>query len=951
MLIGNYFKDIKSNYKSHFFSGLSSDSSNCKNNHIFFAIKGFSKNGNNYIADALDKGAKTIISSQEFEGIKNKILYINSKNIRKTLSKISYKFYRDIPKNLIAVTGTNGKSSIADFYFQILRLNKKKVASIGTLGVRSASGNIAVSNTTLDPLKLGYHLSILKKKNIDNVILEASSHGLKQNRLDGLEFSTGIFTNLSHDHLDYHKNIREYFECKLYLFKNLLKKSGNLITDKEIPEYQVIKNIGQKKGFKLCLISNSKKNLSILSHRYFQDRQLFKIRYKNRLYDTYINLIGKIQVKNILMSILAAEKSGLGIKKIIEVLHKLKPVNGRLEKIGKIKNKSSVILDYAHTPEALKTCLLNLKDQFKNKKIYIVLGCGGDRDKSKREKMGEIANKFCDKIYLTNDNPRNENPKKIRTDIKKRISKFKLKEIPSREKAIRFGVMNLFSGDILVVAGKGHEITQQYKGKKKFFSDRKIILESISEKNKFLVNDLKMNILKELSGKKNIPTKIAIRNASINSKKIKKNDIFFAIKGTNDDGHRYLKEALKKKASFLIVDKIEKKQKLNKQIKVDDTLKFLTKFSSILRENSSSKIIAITGSCGKTSLKELLGRSLKKISSASYSIKSFNNKFGVPLSLFNLNIKDEFGILEVGMSKKGEIGELSKIIQPDIGVITNISHAHAANFKSIKDIAYAKAEIINNIKIGGSLVLNGDDEFYKLHKKIALKRNIKIYTFAIKNKNTNVNLSNIKKVKGKYKLCISINGKKKYFLFASYFENNIKNLLATILVISIFKDLRFLDKNIFYDFKLPAGRGDISKIKIYNKSIFLIDESYNSNPMSLSSAIKNFDELKIDDSKKHLILGDMLELGKHSKKLHLDVSKIINKSSINKVNVFGSAIMDTYKNINNKKKGLIINKTEEIFDLIKNNINNNDYVMIKGSNSTGLFSLTNVLKRKTINAL
>ncbi len=175
--------------------------------------------------------------------------------------------------------------------------------------------------------------------------------------------------------------------------------------------------------------------------------------------------------------------------------------------------------------------------------------------------------------------------------------------------------------------------------------------------------------------------------------------------------------------------------------------------------------------------------------------------------------------------------------------------------------------------------------------------------------------------------------------------------MAAVTIISIFKDIKKLDNNIFYDHKTPNGRGDISKIKMFNKNFNLIDESYNSNPLSLKSALKNFDNMKVNDSKKHLILGDMLELGKHAKKLHKSISKSINGTSINNVNVVGKYIKETYKNLNNSKKGLILKKNSQIIDLIKNNINNNDYLMIKGSNSTGLNKITNDIKTGKLNAL
>jgi len=948
MIIGNFIKGIESKYRNHYFSGLCFNSTKCKKDNIFFAIKGTKIDGNKFIDQAIQKGAKTIISNQKFIGIKRNILFIKSSNVRKSLSELAYTIFKDKPKNIIAVTGTNGKSSVADFYFQILKLNKKKVASIGTLGIKTWNYTKKVSNTTIDPVTLNTILNKLKKEKINNVILEASSHGLKQNRLDGLKFNTGIFTNLSHDHLDYHKTFDDYLKSKLYLFENLLKKNASIITDIEIPEYRKIKEIALRKKVNIQTISNNNGNLEIISHKYQNEKQIIKIRYNKDIYTFETKLIGKVQIKNILMAMIAATKSSLSFKKIINIIDKLKPVSGRLEQIGNIRNNSKVILDYAHTPDALKISLISLKEQFKNRKISIVFGCGGNRDKTKRPMMGKIANQYCDRVYLTDDNPRYENAKKIRISIKKNINKSKFFEISNRADAIKKAIFDLKTGDILIVAGKGHEKTQEYKNIKKLFSDQQQILKNIKIKNRTLSRNLKLNILKELSNSNNISSKIEINNASINSKEIEKNDVFFAIKGKNKDGNLFVKEALAKGASLVIANN-QKKSK--KKIIVKDTLKFLTEASSILRENLSSKIISITGSCGKTSLKELTGRSLNKISKAAYSPKSFNNKYGVPLSLFNLKKNSDFGIFEIGMDKKKEIDFLSKIVKPDVGVITNISYAHIKNFKDINQIALAKSEIINNIKEDGYLILNKDDKFYNFHKKIGLKRNLKILSFSLKNKKATTYLISILKEKSKYKISISINKIKKFFYSNSYFENDLNNLLATITIISIFKDINNLDKNIFYDHKTIKGRGDVVKIKMFKKFFYLVDESYNSNPLSLKSALKNFDMIKVNNTKKHLILGDMLELGKYSKKLHVEIGKIINKTSLKNVNVIGDHIKWTFDSLDRSKRGIIIKKKSQIIDLIKSSLNNNDYLMVKGSNSTGLNSLTNQIKAGRIYAL
>ncbi len=944
MLLKDYIPNVKNKFRKTFFSGISFDSSKIKKNDIFFAVKGNNFDGNNFIPTAIKKGSKVIISEKKIGKFQNKILYLERKNIRKLLAEVSFKIHKKRPKNLIAVTGTNGKSSIADFYYQILKLNNKKVASIGTLGVKSNKKKLKLSNTTINPLQLGRILKKLKEQNIDNVIMEASSHGLRQNRLDGLQFNLGIFTNLSQDHLDYHKNLKEYLKAKLYLFENLIRKKGEVITDEKIPEFKKIKKICLNKNLKLNILDDKKNNFRILSHSFQGEAQLLKIKFKNSIKEIKLNLIGKIQLKNILMAIIAAKKSNINISKILKVIPKLKSIEGRFERVGKIKNQSKVIVDYAHTPEALKTCILNLKQQFPDKKVILLFGCGGNRDQNKRSKMGKIADNLSHKIYLTDDNPRYEKPNKIRKDIKKGIKRKKVIEISNRAKAISNAIKNLNTGEILLVAGKGHEKTQDMGKRKIYFSDKKIILESIKIKNKNLSNNLKFEIIKEVSGFKKFLSSTVLKKARINSKEVKKNDIFFAIKGKNNDGNKFVKESFKRKASLAVVNTIQNDCNVKRQIKVGDTLKFLTEISKILRNNIKTKIIAITGSCGKTTLKELLGNSLKKIDKTSFSPKSYNNKFGVPLSLFNINQYDKYGVLELGMDKKGEIDKLSKIIQPDISVITNVNYAHAKNFKNINQIAIAKSEIIHNTKKNGYIVLNADDNFFKLHKKLALKNNLKIISFGIKNIKSNIKLINTKKIGKMYEISIKIKTQKKSFLISNNFQNNIYNILAALAVIAINENILRLNKNIFLNFQTPQGRGDFSKIKINKKNINLIDESYNSNPLSLKSAILNYDKILSNNKKRYLLLGDMLELGKYSKKLHQSISPLINKSKIDKVFIKGNDALFIFKKLLKSKKGGILYSKSQIIEFIKNKLNNNDYLMIKASNATGFNRIVQELK-------
>ena len=238
MLLGEVLKKINKNFKLIKFQKIRLNSKECQPNDIFFSLKGNKYNGNDYINDAIKNGAKIIVSNLKFIGFnKNKILFIYSPDPRKLLSEVANTIYNYKPKNIIAVTGTNGKTSICNFFYQILNLNNVKVASIGTSGVQSKTFNIKTSNTTMDVINTHKILNKLKKINIDNVILEASSHGLKQSRLDNINFNSAVFTNLSRDHLDYHNNYNNYLNAKLILFRKLLKNRGNIIYDSNIHSF------------------------------------------------------------------------------------------------------------------------------------------------------------------------------------------------------------------------------------------------------------------------------------------------------------------------------------------------------------------------------------------------------------------------------------------------------------------------------------------------------------------------------------------------------------------------------------------------------------------------------------------------------------------------------------------------------------------------------------------
>ena len=909
MLLKNLIKNISKDKKNTVISGLSTNSKKVKKDYIFFAIKGNKFNGENFIKDAIKKGASVIVCSKSCKFTDKKIPIIKTNNLRYFLSEIASKYYKLKPKNIIAVTGTNGKTSVADIFYQLLTLNNIPAATIGTLGIKYNGKIIKTNLTSPDTITLHKNLYILKKKKINNVIIEASSHGLDQKRLHHINFKGAVFTNFSQDHLDYHKNMKSYLNAKLVLFKEILNNKSTIISDKEIKQFNLLKKIIKKKKIKLLDISKE----------------------TNKIKKINTELNSDFKTKNLAMAIEATKLIGLKEKLIYGAIKKIQDVNGRLELVKKYSNGIKVFIDYAHTPDALLKTLESLKSTY-GKNISLVFGCGGDRDQKKRPLMARIANKNCKKIYITDDNPRNESPKKIRNNLLKYIKKNKAFNIGNRKLAIKKAIQNADPQEIILIAGKGHEEQQVYKNKIIKISDRKIV-KKINIKSKIL-NKKKLNFFENkqiLSDILRRTKQVEFSGLCIDTRTLKKNNLFLAIKGKKNDGNQFIYDALKKGAGCVITSSSLKKN--NKKIFiVKNSISFLKHFATLKREKSSAKIIAVTGSAGKTSLKNLIHDLLQYYGKTYSSPRSFNNHLGVPISLSNLSFDDKFGIFEAGMSRAGEIRKLTRLIKPHIGIITNIGEAHLENFKNIFEIANAKSEIIENIQPEGTVILNRDDKFFNFLFKKAKAYKLKITTFGA-DKKADICLKKIIKKNNKTSIVVNFDNQN---IVLEIKDINIYNVLSSLAVLKELKFDIFKIKNKLKYLESPEGRGKKYFITRYNKKFKLIDESYNANPLSVKNAINKLNSIKKNKFKKYLILGDMLELGSRSKKYHEELSKVINNSDIDKVFIKGKKTIFTYKLLKKVKRGNILQSNEDIDLSLNNMISNNDYLMIKGSNATGL---------------
>jgi UDP-N-acetylmuramoyl-L-alanyl-D-glutamate--2,6-diaminopimelate ligase len=481
MKLKTLFKDIEykviKGKKDIEISGISSDSRTVSVNNLFIAKKGYDFNGEDFIENAIKSGAIAIVSDMYNPFIeKTQIIVDDPKSIE---AKLAYKFYETNKNDLlkIAITGTSGKTTTSYLLKYLFDSCNIKSALIGSIEYNLGRQTLFSKNTTPGVILNHKYLHEAKKNNLKAFIIEATSHGLDQNRLEKIDFDIAIFTNFSQDHLDYHKNMHSYFLAKKKLFDNLKKTSFAIVNLDDEKAKDIIKNTQAK------VYTISTKNKADLQAKNIKSNILgstFDIEYKNKNYEVFLPLIGEYNIYNALLSIQALLLKKIDILDIIKILKTFKNVKGRFEKLP--SKKRNIFIDFAHKEDALKNVLSNIK-KITNKKIINVFGCGGDRDKDKRKKMAKISEEYSDLSIITSDNPRNENPMDIINEI---ILGFSNKEsyivIEDRKKAIAKAIEIATEDDIILINGKGHETYQILKDKVIDFSDALIALEILKEK-------------------------------------------------------------------------------------------------------------------------------------------------------------------------------------------------------------------------------------------------------------------------------------------------------------------------------------------------------------------------------------------------------------------------------------------------------------------------------------
>jgi UDP-N-acetylmuramoyl-L-alanyl-D-glutamate--2,6-diaminopimelate ligase len=457
-------------------SGLASDSRLVKPGDAFFALAGAKTDGAKFVASAIAAGAVAIVGEHEI-ATSGGVLFVKAANARRALARAAARFFPRQPETVAAVTGTSGKTSVAAFTRQIWARLGHAAASVGTVGLVSPLRTIYGSLTTPDPISLHRTLDEIAREGVTHLAFEASSHGLDQHRLDGVRVSAGAFTNLSRDHMDYHPTVEHYLAAKLRLFSDLVVDGGVAVVAADHEQAQAFVAAAMRRKLRLIRVGRAGAEIRLRDAAIDGFGQRLTIEHDGRARTLRLPLVGEFQIENALVSAGLAIGTGSADDAVFAALERLEGAKGRLELVG-TRRGAPVFIDYAHKPDALEKALAALRP-FVRGRLVVVFGAGGDRDPGKRPLMGGIATRLADDVIITDDNPRSESPAAIRAAI--RAAAPRAREIGDRAVAIRAAVDALQSGDVLMIAGKGHETGQIVGDKTLPFSDHDAVAAALAD--------------------------------------------------------------------------------------------------------------------------------------------------------------------------------------------------------------------------------------------------------------------------------------------------------------------------------------------------------------------------------------------------------------------------------------------------------------------------------------
>ncbi len=887
----------------------------------FVAVAGMRDDGHSYVGDAVRGGCSAVIVEQgkltAAECAGPGVCVLGVDDTRTAVGEIASAFY-DRPEReirLIGVTGTNGKTTVSYLLETILVDQGHSVGVIGTVNYRYMDGagnnlQLAALYTTPEPLLLERLLRQMADAGVDTVVMEVSSHALAQRRLGRLAFDVAVFTNLSQDHLDYHRTMESYFQAKTLLFLYHLKKDGAAVISHggcqgcQMGSWpRLLSAILRQNNIRVAASGLTEESV-ITPRSIIVDTggTHLSLDTPQGRYDLSSPLVGDFNAANIMTAMAVSVALRLDMPQTVASLAKGTGAPGRLEKITLEATveveKAAVFVDYAHTPDALQNILTTLSG-LPHERLICVFGCGGDRDRGKRAMMGAIAARHADIVIVTDDNPRSEPSDQIIDEIMQGIRQENLAEqgqdwifnrgarkgcvvIADRRQAIHTAVAVAGEKDVVVIAGKGHEKYQITNQGRRFFDDAMEVREAMLSWDDKSVSAA----LEPLACQKSGPTRFI--GISTDTRSLRQKELFVALRGDSFDGHDYVNVALERGAAGAVVEKGGLPKKDFPAAKaafflVEDTLEALGNLAryrrKIVRQLSAPVVVGITGSTGKTTVKEMVAAIFARrwpdtpLAPAGRVLKTsgnFNNLVGLPLCLLPLQLKHRAAVLEMGMNQPGEIARLTEIADPDIGCIVNVHGAHLEGLGSIDGVAREKAALFAGMAEAGTLVVNLDDRYVRQaaascrHRKVSWtvekqrKDEADVAAFGINCGDD-----------GKMAFNLQIGGRTVDVNLQVPGRHNVANGAAAAAIAhaagippeTIARGLESFSSTSRRLQVTPAAGG-----------YTILDDTYNANPASMAAGLAALADM--GGGSKVAVLGDMLELGQASEDAHRQVGEL-----------------------------------------------------------------------------
>ena len=837
---------------------------------VFFALSGSATDGREFIEQAIEAGAAVIVTAHDIDAgqphIKG-VPVIVVPGLSTLVADVAHEWYGRPSEALtvVAVTGTNGKTSTVQWLAQALNREGVACGTIGTLGVTLPDGtNLGGSLTTPDVLTLHRSLAALRDAGARVVALEASSIGIDQGRLQAVTIEIAAFTNLTHDHLDYHGTVQAYVQAKQKLFHwpGLQRAVINLddAVGRDIAQAIRDENLLHLTGY--SIEGGAGASVCATDIQTGGHGVIFNLVLAEGVAQIVTRLVGRHNISNLLLVAGVLQAMGWPLSRISRALVQLQSVDGRLQLVEPVvSGEKSVavpmaVVDYAHTPDALTRSLEALREvaDARGGKLWVVFGCGGDRDRAKRPMMGEIAGRLADHVVLTSDNPRSESSEQILAEIIKGMTTAAV-VINERADAILSAFWQARPEDVVLLAGKGHETYQEIQGVRYPFDDREWARVAL--------------------------TLLQGPSISTDSRALEPGQLFLALKGESFDAHDYLDQVAQAGACAAIVER--RQPGSLPQFVLGDTRAALIRLGRQWRRRFTLPAIAVTGSNGKTTTKEMLAAILRAWVGANAALATsgnYNNDIGVPLTLLRLRSHHRAAVFELGMNHPGEIASLAEQAMATVALVNNAQREHQEFMHSVEAVARENGAVLEALPADGTAVFPGDDAYTGLWVELAGSRRIRRFGLT---SGFDIYADLIHAEPGRTRFTLhTVDGSASIDLSAPGRHNLRNALAATACALAAGAPLSAVVDGL-QAFNPVQGRMQPHALA---DGYQLIDDSYNANPDSVRAAI---DVLAALSGRKILVLGGMAEVGENGPAMHAEVGAYAKAQGVDILLTLGQA--------------------------------------------------------------